>query len=100
MTTDRHEEIVTQYVHGFTLECSCGWEGGQDLTLDSLHNQFVDHRRGTNDMADTQTKHYVKVIRWGWKRPWFRFTRSMKWVPGCRSLVIGPYEFIWRYRDA
>jgi len=44
----------------------------------------------------------MKIINWRWRTflhdPWppVRFTPHMKWVPGCSSLIIGPYEFIWR----
>jgi hypothetical protein len=46
----------------------------------------------------------VRIINWRWRTfarsPWpvLKYTRHMKWVRGCSSLIIGPYELIWRTR--
>jgi hypothetical protein len=46
----------------------------------------------------------VRTIHWSWRnyarKPWpvVKYTRHMKWVEGCSSLLVGPFEFIWATR--
>lgn len=49
--------------------------------------------------VDPELTRRVLVLRWKKWWPLVRFTREMKWVPGCRSLIVGPYEIIWRFRN-